>query len=59
MSTLLDIFSRDFLQFGSIYNSLLASGDVCRVLITLANSLDPDQVRRSVGPGLNQNCLTR
>ena len=30
----------------------------CHLLITFANSLDPDQTRRSVGPDLDQNCLT-
>ena len=30
----------------------------CRLLITLANSLDPDQARRIVGPDQGSNCLT-
>ena len=30
----------------------------CRVLITFANSLDPDKDRHSVGPDLDPNCLT-
>ena len=30
----------------------------CRLLITFANSLDPDQARQNVGPDLDQNCLT-
>ena len=30
----------------------------CRLLVTFANSLDPDQARRFVGPDLDQNCLT-
>ena len=29
-----------------------------RLLITFANSLDPDQARQNVGPDLDQNCLT-
>ena len=29
-----------------------------RLLITFANSLDPDQARQNVGPDLNPNCLT-
>ena len=29
-----------------------------RLLITFANSLDPDQARQNVGPDPNQNCLT-
>ena len=39
-------------------NSFFASGDFCCLLITFANSLDPDQDRHSVGPGLDPNCLT-
>ena len=39
-------------------NSLPASGDFCRLLIIFANSLDPDQARRNVGPDLDPNCLT-
>ena len=31
---------------------------VCCLLITFANSLDPDQARQSVGPDLDPNCLT-
>ena len=38
--------------------SFLASGDVCRLLITFANSLDPDQDRQNVGPDLDPNHLT-
>ena len=38
--------------------SLPASGDVCRWLITFANSLDPDQARQDVGPDLDANNLT-
>ena len=33
-------------------------GDFCRLLITFANSLDPDQARQNVGPDLDLNCLT-
>ena len=39
-------------------NSFHASGDLCRLLITFANSLDPDQARQNVGPDLDPNCLT-
>ena len=28
-----------------------------RLLVTFANSLDPDQARQNVGPGLDPNCL--
>ena len=34
-------------------NSFLASGNFCRLLITVANSLDPDQDRHFVGPDLD------
>ena len=43
------------------------SGDFCHLLITFANSLDPDQARQNVrpdqarqnvGPDLDPNCLT-
>ena len=34
-----------------------ASGDVCHLLITFANSLDPDQDRQYVGPDLDPNHL--
>ena len=30
----------------------------CRLLITLPNSLDPDQDGQNVGPDLDPNCLT-
>ena len=30
----------------------------CHLLITFANSLDPDQARQNVGPDLNPICLT-
>ena len=30
----------------------------CRLLITFANKLDPDQAQRKVGPDLDPNCLT-
>ena len=39
-------------------NSFPACGYFCRLLITLANSLDPDQARQNFRPDLDQNCLT-
>ena len=33
--------------------------ETCRLLITFANSLDPDQDRQNVGPDLDPNCLCR
>ena len=38
-------------------NSFPARGDFCRLLITFANSLDPDQARQNVGPDLDPNFL--
>ena len=39
-------------------NSFPASGDFCCLLITFANSLDPDQARQKVGHNRNPKCLT-
>ena len=39
-------------------NSYLASGDFCRLLITFANSLDPDQDQQNVCLDLDPNHLT-
>ena len=39
-------------------NSFPNSGDFCRLLITFASSLDPDQAWQNVGPDLDPNCLT-
>ena len=41
-----------------VINTLLASTDYCCLLITVANSLDPDQDQQNVGPDLDPNCLT-
>ena len=38
--------------------SLPAANSSCRLLITFANSLDPDQVRQNDRLDLDQNCLT-
>ena len=40
------------------FNYFLASGYFCHLLITYANSLEPDQARQNVGPDLDPNCLT-
>ena len=48
------VVSRSF----SVFNSLPASGNFCHLLITFANSFDPDQTRQNVGPDLDPNCLT-
>ena len=41
-----------------VFNSFLASGDFCCLLITFASSLDPDQDQQIVGPDLDPNFLT-
>ena len=41
-----------------VFNSSAARGDFCCLLITFANSLDPDQARQNVGPDLDPNCVT-
>ena len=41
-----------------IINSFPASGDFCCLLVTFANSLNPDQAGKNVGPDLDPNCLT-
>ena len=41
-----------------VFNSLLSRGDFCCLLITFANSLDPDQASQNVEPDLDPNCLT-
>ena len=46
------------ISWGCSFNSFLANCDFCHLLITLANSLDPDQDRQNVGPDLDPNCLT-
>ena len=38
------------------FNSFPANGVFCRLLISFANSLDPDQARQNVGPDLDPNC---
>ena len=41
-----------------MFNSLQARGHFCCLLITFANSLDPDQARQNnVGPDLDLNCF--
>ena len=41
-----------------VLNSLHARSNFCCLLVTFANSLDPDQARQNVGPDLDPNCLT-
>ena len=42
----------------SVFNPLPTGVNFCHLLITFANSLDPDQTRQNVGPDLDPNCLT-
>ena len=48
-------FSQGFSQQVVLYFPL---GATCCLLITFANSLDPDQARQNVGPDLDPHCLT-
>ena len=41
-------------NFNGALDSLPASGDVCYLLITFANSLYPDQDRQNLWPNLDQ-----
>ena len=41
-----------------MFNSFPGSGDFCRFLITVANSLDTDLARQNVWPDLDHNCET-
>ena len=50
--TLAKVFAKN------VFNSLPTSGNFCCLLITFANSLNPDQARQNVGPDLDPNCLT-
>ena len=38
-------------------NSVSAIGDIYYLLVTYANSLDPDQARQNVGPDQDPGCL--
>ena len=48
-----------FLDTRKALTLCLASCDFCRLLITFANSLDPDQDQQNVGPDLDPNYLTQ
>ena len=50
-------FSQKVVSRCSVFNSLLASGKFNHHLITLANSLDPDQAKQNVRPDLDANYL--
>ena len=55
---ILRILSHSYTQTMLFLYSFLGSGDFCRLLITFANGLDPDQDRHNVGPDLDPNRLT-
>ena len=40
------------------FDSFLANGDFCRLLLSFANNLEPDHDQQNVGPDLDPNCLT-
>ena len=46
------------LDFGA-FNVFLNNGDICRLLITFANSLDPGQEEQRVGSDLDRTHLTQ
>ena len=46
------------MQCFCIFLTLFLLVATCRLLITFANSLDPDQDRQNVGPDLDPNYLT-
>ena len=43
---------------GSEILGCLIGSYMCHLLISFANSLDPDQVQQNVGPDLGPSCLT-
>ena len=54
--TLAKVKARKY-QKAVLYLTLSASGNFCHLLITFANSLDPDQAQQNVGPDLDPNCF--
>ena len=52
------VLARKKYQQVVLYLTLWPLGVTCRLLITFANSLDPDQARQNVGPDQDPNCLT-
>ena len=49
------------MRHGRLFNAtgciFLTLHDFCHLLLTFANSLDPNQDRVNVGPDLDPNCL--
>ena len=57
--TLAKVLAREwYQQCCFVFNSLPVRGEFCFLLITFANSLDPDQAGQNVVPDLDPNCLT-
>ena len=52
------IDGKDVILSSCTFNSFFASNNFCRLLITFANSLDPDQDQHLIGPDLDPNSLT-
>ena len=46
------------MTFNFIFISFLTSGGFCHLLITFANSLDPDLAQQNVNPAMDPNPLT-
>ena len=47
-----------YIFFSCCKHPILAGRNLCHLLITFTNNLDPDQDQCSVGPDLDSNCLT-
>ena len=51
-------FCTDNILISDHINSFLDSGNFCHLLMTFANSLDPDQDLQNICPDLDSNSLT-
>ena len=56
--TLAKALARKYQQVVSYLTICPSRVDFCCLLITFANSLDPDQAGQNVRPDLDPNCLT-
>ena len=52
------IYNTRYFSCGNYFNSFLASGDFCHLLIIFVIGLDPDQDRQNVHPDPDPNHLT-
>ena len=55
------LLSKNSVPFEGLYSSnisFLANGDFCCMMITFANSLDPDQDRQNIDSDMDPNRLT-